>query len=313
MTGSPVTLRCVACGRLLAAIPTPSPWASWVSCPHCGHPVAVVAPRDPPPLFTWEVHPEAVGGARPALFGGPRTARWWSLLLIGTVAALVGSAGALAVLGFESLAPGEFHVAGTVVRSAGGSELPVGGVSVTATGESGPPVSAVTGPAGTFDLGGLPAGSVRIEAEALGGGSATVVVFVSSSFSSVGTPADPVTIELGSAASSGNASGPILESTFGGLEDFLSSLFAASLLLGLAAVVGLVAVVVGRRGRHPAVVVAGGSAAALAPFALPILGIGAIFPWVTVAAAGGGALGLAAASLAAVRLAADSPPLAPEE
>ncbi|MGC2788982.1 MAG: hypothetical protein WA547_02845, partial [Thermoplasmata archaeon] len=71
MATSTVYLRCPACGGDLRVVLASEPATQWFPCPHCRTPVPAVVPRDPPPLYSWEVLP----GLYPAL-PRPRVPRW---------------------------------------------------------------------------------------------------------------------------------------------------------------------------------------------------------------------------------------------
>jgi ribosomal protein S27E len=304
----PVTLRCPQCGQYLVA-PTPVfAAAAWVACPHCGSPVPVVAPRDPPPLFSWEVFPHlyrASGSPRPPGRALPRLAL--ALLVSGAILLAALGAGA-AVAGWTTLAPGTYTVQGVVVQNTSFPGLgapPIAGAYVNLTGEGPQSLRTVTNVLGQFRFVGVHPGGVTLLVSAAGYYKAKVALFASPTYSTVGANGQNVVVGLLASNGTTNATtttGP--SPVFPDLETFVASDFSAAILLGLGAVVAAAGAWATRRDRHLAIGTAAGSAAVVAPIALFALSLTVVFP--AAAWFGGLAIGVgaAAASLEATRMAA---------
>jgi hypothetical protein len=297
-----VTLRCPRCGAYVAAPATRPHETSWASCPHCGTPLPVVAPRDPPPLFAWEVYPTLYPTLPPARAPGRRLYHVGAAALAVTVVLLVGIGGALVWAGAEALTPSTFSLAGTVVGSSltlGPTGTPVAGASINATGENGYSATVVTGPTGQFLLTGVPAGGLVLNVTAPGFARSVVQVFLSKTYSATGG-AGALRIVLPAA---GQASTTVLDSPFADLESYLTSLWSAAILLGIAALVAAVGAWAMAAGRRPAFGVAGGAAAMVAPAALYLLSDATAFPLLAAPTAALSALGALALSLSAYPMA----------
>jgi hypothetical protein len=266
----------------------------------------VVAPRDPPPLFTWEVYPHLYPGpiARPA----PRERSAWPVafaLLAVATALLVLAGGVFLWEGDRSLAPASYRVSGAVeAHNSSGVVVAVSGAQVTVSGENG--FSAVTSSdaLGRFALGGVPAGGISVRADAAGYLPTTERIFASSVFSSPSGGAENLTLWLTPGRATNGTNGTVNEaSPFPDLETFVASVWSATALLALGATVAGLGSYAAARRSHPAVAVAGGAAAALAPVALVILGLFSMFYVATAAAAIASALGVFAGSALAIGMA----------
>ncbi len=100
----------------MAVVLAPAPSTQWFPCPHCGSPVPVVVPRDPPPLYSWEVLPELYPPLPP-----PRRSRWRAqrvvaFVLVAVAIVAIALLGALAGYGVEANAPAHYPVNGVVVE-----------------------------------------------------------------------------------------------------------------------------------------------------------------------------------------------------
>lgn len=292
------TARCLRCGRPLAARLPATPGARWVTCAHCRAPVPVVPPTDPPPIFSWEVYP-LVYPPLPTLrppSGAP--ARLAAVALVAAVVVLAGVAVALAGSGAEALGAGTFRLSGTVQAAGGGG--PIFNAQVTLASESGWIRSIYTGVSGTFAFSGIPAGGARLNVSAVDYAGASFALFFSPSYRATGAGTGGLVVTL--------AEGPptnatvAFESPFTDLEGFVSSLWSAAALLLLGAIVAAAGAVAAARGRRPAVGVAGGVAAVLAPLGLDVLSITTAFPLAIVPAIAAIGLGVTAAVLETVPL-----------
>ena len=210
-----------------------------VSVPSLPHPVPVVVPRDPPPLYSWEVLP----GLYPAL-PRPRRPRWRArraaagALLAVLVLALV-FAGILAYYAVLAPTAGSYTVSGTVDRELGnGRTSPAAGTEVLLTVEGGRQQTAYAGPDGGFVFAAVPTGGLTLNFSLAGYAPVEVDTFVSPVYNAR-TQGILVTLAPGGL---GNGT-TVAFSAFPDLESFLASLGSAVALLGIvAAVAGLAAV-----------------------------------------------------------------------
>jgi hypothetical protein len=279
MSATTVALRCPACGQDLLAVLAPAPPTQWFPCPHCRSPVPVVRPRDPPPLYSWEVLP----GLYPAL-PRPRAPRWrpQRVAAVGLVAIVVLAVLFAAVLGYYAVAaaaPGQYSVAGTVfAETAGGSTRPMAGASVTIDEEGGGTATTSTGLDGGFGVGSVPTGGITVHVTATGYASAVVGTFASPVYNAGTTGLSIVLVPSGSGNSTNTSLTP-----FPDLESFLASIGTGVVLLGVVAVIALIAAILTLRQDRPALGVVGGGAGLVAPLALYLLALGTAFPSVTAA------------------------------
>jgi hypothetical protein len=287
MGSSPTPIRCPACGQDLRAVLAPEPPTQWFPCPRCHAPVPAVVPRDPPPLYSWEVYP----GLYPML-PKPQPPRWpvrgvAAAALVAVVALAAVFGGLLVYYGFEATSGASYSVSGEVVTQRGGIPSgPAVGARVLLTEDGGGTFSQVTGPTGAFDFAPVPAGGIAINVTLAGYGPVEVDTFASPVYNT-GTEGIVVTLQPGS---EGNGS-TVLLSPFPNLETFLASIGGAVVLLGLVAVLAAFAALVTLRKDRPAIGVVGGGAALAAPATLFLLGLGPVFPLLLAATAGLAAIG----------------------
>lgn len=303
MVGPAVTVRCPACGAPLRAVLAPSPPTQWFPCSQCRAPVPVVVPRDPPPLYSWEVVP----GLYPAL-PAPRIPKWrvrpmaaGSLLGVAVVALVL--AGSFAYYAVVASAPGSFDARGTVslARPSGGA-VPAGGVAVVATPESGAAVPATTAADGTFYLAGLPTGGVTLRFTDPGYSTVVVYAFVSTLYTAGATGLE-VTLSKGSA----NNTTAFGLTPFSDLEQFVAAIGAGVVLLGFVAVLAIYTALLTLRSDRPTFGVVGGGAGVLAPVALALLALGAPFPGLLAGSAALAVFGGFALSVRGVQMAQTGP------
>ncbi|MGC2289601.1 MAG: hypothetical protein WA688_07080 [Thermoplasmata archaeon] len=271
---TPVDLRCPHCGARLTAY-TPYPLlTSYTRCPHCGSVLPFVAPREPAPLYSWEIYP---GLYPPTPI--PRPSSPWrrpallALLLVATVL-LATLGGIFAWVGSDALRPGTLTVGGTL------SPYPEPSAWVDVQGENGFHVneSAATG---VFSISGVPYGGVEITAGAIGFGTLQVDLFYSPVYSSIA--GSPGAIQLDLSPANGSSLTVIDTTAFPDLETFVAYVWSGTGLLWISALLTGLGLLAARRDRLPLVIVAGASAM-VAPFALPLLGIDVISQAITIAA-----------------------------
>lgn len=287
------TARCVHCGAPSAVLVPPTPGARWVTCPYCHGTMPVVPPTNPPPIFSWEVYPTVYPPPPPLRGTGRPAGRLAAIALVASTLLLVGVAGALVASGAEALGPATFRLSGVVELASDGSRY--AGALVTLASETGWTDSLTTSPNGTFTFTGVPGGGATLNVSAPGMASVSRAMFFSPSFRSTGAGPAGVLVLL-SPGSAGPAS-TVYESPYPDLESFVSSVWSAAALLGLGAIVSAIGAHWAYRRARPTVGVAGGLSAAVAPFALAILGVTSAFPLAVYPAAAIVGLGLAAAIL----------------
>ncbi|MCI4340150.1 MAG: carboxypeptidase-like regulatory domain-containing protein [Thermoplasmata archaeon] len=243
---------------------------------------------------------------------GRRLLSFVGLVLIAAALLLAGVGGFLVWSGVQALGPETFTVQGTVLAATPtpGLSVPLSGAFVNVTGESGTVATVVTNATGHFAVSGLPAGGVQVNVSAPGFDPVIVEVFVSSIYATAGASSG-LTISL--APTSDTATTTVVQSPFGSLESFLTSLGAAALILGIAAVLAAVGARSARRAERPTYAVAGGAATLLAPGALFTLGDTVAFPYLEIPTAVLAAVGALAISLAIVPLLWEARPPEPTE
>ena len=303
MVGPAVTVRCPACGTPLSAVLAPSPPTQWFPCSQCRAPVPVVVPRDPPPLYNWEVVP----GLYPAL-PPPRIPRWrvrrmaaGSLFGVAVVAVVL--AGLFGYYAFLAPTPGSFEAGGVVLLGhKSGGPTAGDGVDVVVTTESGASFQTVTALDGSFAFSNLPTGGLTFEFTEAGYSPVTVYAFVSTLYSA-GASGMQVTMPLG-AADNGSS---VTLTPFSDLEQFVAAIGGGIVLLGFVAVLAGYAALLTLRSDRPAVGVVGGGAGLMAPLALGLLSLGDPFPTLVLGSAALALLGGFALSIRAVQMAQTGP------
>ncbi|MGD0588680.1 MAG: carboxypeptidase-like regulatory domain-containing protein [Thermoplasmata archaeon] len=234
----------------------------------------VVVPRDPPPLYSWEVLPGLYPTLPPPRRPRVRMRRMAEVALIAVAVLAVVLGGFLAALGTEAPAAGSYAVSGTVFdQTPGGGLLPAVGATVVVTDESSTKLVEQTSATGRFSFTSVPTGGVTLNITQPGYTAVSLVTFASSVYDA-GTTGLSVTLTPGSTT---NVTTVAL-SPFSDLESFLASIGSGVILLGLVAIVGGIAAVVTARSDRPAVGVVGGAAGVLAPVALYFLALGGVFP-----------------------------------
>ncbi|MCI4350645.1 MAG: hypothetical protein L3K15_03930 [Thermoplasmata archaeon] len=270
-----VTARCPACGGLLAATATAYA-TSYVRCPHCGEPVPIVAPRDPPPLFAWEVSPQLYPPIPTLSDGGRRPVRPFvlgALVVAAVIAAVV--AGIVAEDAARALTPGRIVVAGTVEVGPGGVVGPLPFAHLRLTGENGYTASGTTAPDGSFSFSGVPRGAVAILVNSTGYPNTTFDMFFSPVYSE---PAHPTGLVLELPTGSSASSVTVLYASFGSLEELAATLLTAVVIFAVGIVMAAVGVWAILRQRRPGLAVAGAAGVLAAPICLPLLTLDTVLP-----------------------------------
>ena len=250
------------------------PPTQWFPCPRCQTPLPVVRPRDPPPLYSWEVYP----GLYPPL-PRPRTPRWRAqrAAVVGLLAIVVLAAAFAGILGYyayAATAPGAYAVNGTVyAEGSSGAYTPAAGAQVTITEDNGAQATTSTDGAGNFAFTGIPSGGIALHVALAGYLSATLGTFASPVYNA-GTTG--IGIVLATAGTGNSTNGTL--TPFPDLESFLASIGSGIVLLGVVAAIAVVAALLTMRSDRPALGVVGGGAGLAAPFTLYLLGLSSAFP-----------------------------------
>ena len=266
----------------------------------------MVAPRDPPPLFSWEVYPNLYPAANPPKVVGPGVARLLVALLLTATVVLAGLAGGLGWAGIASLRAGGFPVRGVVSDAVSGALVPAGGALVNLSSETGATASTRTASDGSFSFQDVAAGGITLNITQVGFGPLNLQLFATSVYASPGVARTVhVTMIPGTP---GNTTYESM-SPFGDLNGFLTSLWSASVLLGSAAAVAAIGALAAFRERKFPYAVAGAGAAVAGPLAPGLLGVTTVFPVVSWFAGLVVASGVAAFAIAAVRLSSTGPSL----
>lgn len=268
----------------------------------------MLAPREPPPLYSWEVVP----GLYPAL-PPPRAPRWrarrtTAVALIGIVVLAVVFAGILTYYGSAATVPSDYLVSGTVLEeSSQGLANPASGARVVLTEDGGSTVSSLTGPSGTFTFANVPNGGIALNVHLSGYQPGTVSTFASPVYDAGTTGLLIVLVPSGM----GNSTNQTL-SPFSSLENFLASVGAGVALLGVVASLGVVTAVLTLRHDRPALGVVGGGAGLFAPVGLYFLALGTPFPLLIGATTFLAAFGAFALALRAAEIAQTAPTPGPD-
>jgi hypothetical protein len=273
MSASTVSLRCPACGGELRVALAAQPPTQWFPCPHCRSPIPVVAPRELPPLYSWEVVP----GLYPEL-PRPRVPKWRvrraaaaTLLVVAVVAA--GIVAGLVVAGWDAAQPARYTISGTVVGASGDSTSPLAGAVVTLVDDQNRSTTQVTGFDGGFSFANVMQGGVAINVSDSGYAPVTLYTFVSNVY--VAQSSGIQIVMTPGTASNGSV---VALTPFPDMEQFLASVGGAAVLLGIVALVAGFAAVATIRDDRPAFGVLGGAAGLLSPLALVYLSLSSALP-----------------------------------
>jgi hypothetical protein len=272
-----VTLRCPRCGAYVGAPSYPSLVPTWATCPHCSTPLPVVAPRDPPPLFTWEAFPHLYPTLPAPRAPTRRMTAVTALVLAGLTIVLAILAGMLGGTAVAADTPTTYVVGGAVDTIGG---IPISTVAtVQVLGENGFNETVTTSAGAEFQVPGVPAGGVLLNVTAPSYEATLYSLFLSPVYSSIQQP-DSLTIDLVAGPSTNTSSQGVV--VYGDMEGFLTGVGSSAAIVGIAALIAAVAAVSAWRRTGPAWVVSGGAAAAVVPFALVELGVATAFPLVAI-------------------------------
>jgi hypothetical protein len=300
MATTTVTVRCPSCGQGLRATVAPTPPTQWFPCPNCHVPVPVVAPRDLPPLYSWEVIP----GLYPQL--APLRRPRWRMTSVAAIALAVAAAlaaitaGLLGQDGVVAAEPGSYVVSGTVFEDLGGGfSRPAAGALVVLYADNNRSFgSELTGVNGTFRFAGVPAGGITVNATARNYAPTVVYTFASKDYSTQ-TLGLNLTLEPGGV----NNTSSVALTPFPDLETFLAYVGGGAVLLALAAAVAATGALAVRRPEGAVAGVIGGGAAVSVPAVMLFLSLGGLFLPVTILAGAVGGAGAFALVLATVQVA----------
>jgi hypothetical protein len=259
----------------------------------------VVAPRDPPPLYTWEVYP---GLYFPAPLPRGNPFRWGpglALVLALAAAILLGAAGSLAIVGAVTASSGPIEVAGAVVETngSGGAFVPLAGATVHLAGESGYNRTVLTDLEGRFLFASVPPGGINLNVSFGNLPPAALDLFASPFYSTGGLDHLQVRLSGGPSATSTVE----VDSQFVDMEEFLTDVDSGAVLLALGGVATAIGASVARRPDGNIAATAAGAGAAVTPLAFYVLGLFSVFPSLFLSAGLASAFGIVAASVAAMR------------
>jgi hypothetical protein len=303
MASATVEARCPSCGQDLRATIGPVPATQWFPCPRCGAAVPVVAPRDLPPLYSWEIVP-----ALYPLQSVARRPRWKasvvaSLALVAATLLSAACAGLLGYDGYVASEPATFVVSGEVGQQLpDGSVAPLSGAQVVLYENDNQTVlTRVTGLNGSFQFSDVPAGGIELNVTgppSSGDAPLDVYTFASRSYSTQ-TQGLLLTLQPGTPS---NTTVDAL-TPFPDLATLLSYAGGGAVLCGGAALAAGFGAFALRRPRGTVLGVIGSGAAVSVPAVVLILSLSSAFPVVTAAAAVAGGLGAFALVLAVAQLA----------
>ncbi len=292
--------RCPSCGSYVARPAGAFAGAASVQpCPNCSHPVVIVPPRDPPPLYTWEVYPNLYPSA-PMPKGNPY--RWPPGILALLACAAVLLLGASATLGIVSGATAEAGpsgIAGTVreVEPSGIAAPALAGAEVRLTADAGAVSLAVTNLSGAFSFAGVPMGGLTLNATYPGFRAAFVYLFDSPFYAS--PDLDHLVVLLSPALNVSAPATSTVETLFPNMESFITSVGSSSVLLAIGGIVAVAGTRAIRSGRVGPAATAAAAGAAVAPASLYLLGVTGPFPILLLPAITASVFGALAATLAA--------------
>jgi hypothetical protein len=298
---TPVDLRCPKCGARLTAYTAYPSITSYTRCPHCASVLPFVAPREPAPLYSWEVYPGLYPPTPLPRPPNPRRRPALVVLLLASALLLVALGGVFAYVGGDALRPGSLTIGGQLSPSGA-----VGGW-VDVQGENGFNVNESV-PGDAFAVSGVPYGGVQIRAGAIGYGVLEVDLFLSPVYSSIS--GSPRNLDLNLNSQNGTSINIVDTTSFPNLESFVATVWSGTGILWIAAALVGIGLVAARRDRLPLVVL-GGASAMISPFVLPLLGIDVVSEAVTAVALVAFPLGLAVLALTMPDFARAQPPVEP--
>jgi hypothetical protein len=302
MAGTSVDLRCPNCGGGVHFVLAPAPPTQWFPCPHCRTPVPVVVPRDPPPLYSWEVLPGLYPALPPPRIPRRRGVSAITVALLAIAIASAAFAGVLAYDAWDAVQPATFGVAGTVETTSNGYAQPIVGASVVMTDDANRSTSETTGIGGGFSFASVPPGGVTLNVSAPGYASLSVATFVSSVYAG---PTTGLVIDLAPGVSANVTT--ISLADFPDLEQFVAALGAGTILLGIVTLVAGAAAVIASRADRPALAVIGGAAGMLSPFVVVFLSLSSVSLLVTAGTAVVAAAGTFVVTWRAIQMAQTGP------
>jgi hypothetical protein len=271
-----------------------------------------VRPRDPAPLFTWEVFPHLYPQTHDPRPMRARAIRLSGVLLVLATVLVIVTAGGFAWQGARADPGPTYTIAGHVLVSNNGniSSTPIAGAVVLLTGENGYRSSETTNFSGAFAFFRVPTGGITLNATATGFEPLTMSLFASPPYSSSGGNLSNLSVYL--APGNPHTGTTLLDTDFPTLENFLATVWSGTSLLAIAGIAGAVGTwLLIRRERAPWGVAAG-SAGLLAPVALIELGLNGLFPLLSDLSVIAGLLGGTAATILIVGLLRTEPPEPPE-
>lgn len=257
----------------------------------------MVVPRDPPPLYTWEVLPSLY----PPL-DRPRASRWRlrpavAIALAAVTVAAVVLGGLLLAYGHAATGPASFAVSGVVEKDVGGVAYAAGGARVILSDASGTLPPTIVGSDGRFLFTGVPTGGVVLNISLAGYAPLNLSTFVSPVYNAGATG---LTVVLYPGSESNGSS--VALAPFPNLESFLAAIDGGAVLLEVAALVAGIGAFAAVRPEYRTAGVLGGGAGIAVPAVVYFLGLAPAFPVVAAGAGVVAGFGLFALGASAVEL-----------
>jgi hypothetical protein len=211
-------------------------------------------------------------------------------------------AGVLVYDAWQAVQPATFGVSGSVESNTNGFLQPLAGATVVLTNDANHSSTVVTGPTGTFSFSAVPTGGVTLNVSAAGYASQSVSTFVSNVYAG---PSSGIVVTLAPGTPTNVTSVALAD--FPDLEQFVASLGAGAILLGIVTVVAGAAAVITARAERPAIGVIGGAAGMLSPLAVVFLSLSSVSLAVSGGTAAVAAVGAFVVAWRAVQMAQTGP------
>lgn len=214
-------------------------------------------------------------------------------VLLATAIVAFGIAGGSAYYGWSGSQAGQYTVSGIAQLS---DNQPWVHGQITVTDESGTGTYPI-GPGGAFNFTGIPTGGVQLNVTYPGYAPLLVVTFVSPVYDA-GSRGLVLTLSPGPVSNEST----LTLSPYPDLEFFQAYVGAVATIAAVAGILALFAAITLRRFDRPAIGIVGGASGAALPFALVIIPVGTVFPFLLLAGLVSGVLGAFAFAIAWIEI-----------